>query len=133
VVNERKRTASLAGTALLAASVFVGAGCGSDDPEPRSTGTERGATLYAANCASCHGRDLRGTDKGPSHLSVVYESNHHPDESFQHAIEEGVRAHHWNFGDMQPVGGLDQSEIDAVIAYIRDVQARDGFESYPPG
>ena len=39
----------------------------------------KGEQLYAANCAECHGADLRGTDKGPSHLSEVYEPGHHAD------------------------------------------------------
>ena len=29
---------------------------------------------------------------------------------------------------MPPVTGLDEAQIDAVIAYIRDVQQREGFE-----
>lgn len=131
-MNDRKPTGSRAGIAvLLAASVLAAVGCGSDGSGSDDAAAD-GAALYAANCASCHGEDLRGTDKGPSHLSVVYEPNHHPDESFQAAIEQGVRAHHWNFGDMQPVTGLDQAQIDAIIAHIREVQAREGFEPYPP-
>lgn len=33
---------------------------------------------------------------------------------------------------MPPVIGLDDDEIDAIIAYIREVQQREGFEPYPP-
>lgn len=91
-----------------------------------------GEDVYAEACASCHGSDLRGTDRGPSHLSVVYEPGHHPDEAFRAAIAEGSPAHHWDFGDMPPVPGLDDEQVDAVIAYIRDVQQREGFEPYPP-
>ncbi len=97
---------------------------------PGTGGT--GAALYAQSCASCHGADLRGTDKGPSHLSVVYEPNHHSDDSFRNAVANGVGAHHWNFGDMAPVTGLSEAEVDAIIAYVREVQTRDGFEPYPP-
>lgn len=122
------RAAALLGVGLLAV-----AGCGSDNPkDTASSGIEAGPSLYAANCASCHGRDLRGTNKGPSHLSVVYERNHHPDESFQRALEQGVRAHHWNFGDMPPVPGLDQTQIAAIVAYVRDMQDREGLDAYPP-
>jgi mono/diheme cytochrome c family protein len=117
---------------LLAAALSAAAGCGSDGADSDGAAAQSGAALYAASCASCHGEDLRGTDKGPSHLSVVYEPNHHPDESFRAAIAQGVPAHHWSFGDMPPVTGLDESEVDAIIAYIREVQAREGFEAYPP-
>jgi mono/diheme cytochrome c family protein len=119
--------------AIVATATLV-AGCGDDggsdaavDPLP-----SRGATLYEASCAECHGSDLRGTDRGPSHLSIVYEPGHHPDASFRGAIEQGVRAHHWNFGDMAPVSGLDDDEIDLIIAFVRDQQAEHGFEPYPP-
>lgn len=88
--------------------------------------------LYEQSCASCHGSDLRGTDQGPSHLSQVYEPGHHPDASFRAAITEGAVAHHWSFGDMPPVRGLGDTEIDAVIAFIREQQELHGFEPYPP-
>lgn len=91
-----------------------------------------GAEVYAESCASCHGADLRGTDRGPSHLSIVYEPGHHSDESFRAAIRDGSPQHHWRFGDMPPVEGLDDDQIDAVIAHVREVQEREGFEPYPP-
>jgi mono/diheme cytochrome c family protein len=93
---------------------------------------EAGADLYAGACSACHGTDLRGTNRGPSHLSVVYEAGHHPDGAFRAAILEGSPQHHWHFGDMPPVTGLDDAEIEAVIAYIRHVQEREGYEPYPP-
>lgn len=93
---------------------------------------EIGSELYAANCAACHGVDLRGTDRGPSHLSVVYEPNHHGDFAFQLAIQQGVRSHHWPFGDMPPIAGLDDSEINSIVAFVREVQRVEGFDPYPP-
>ena len=111
-------------------------GCGSDAgtgaaPDPPLSG-HPGAAPYAEHCASCHGTDLRGTDQGPSHLSWVYEPNHHPDRSFEMAIRDGVRAHHWGFGDMAPVPAIDDAEIPLVIEYVRAVQEAEGFEPYPP-
>lgn len=87
-----------------------------------------GAEVYGESCASCHGADLRGTDQGPSHLSIVYEPNHHPDEAFRSAIANGAPQHHWPFGDMPPVEGLSNDDVDAVIAFIRGEQQRLGFE-----
>lgn len=95
---------------------------------PLATGQE----LYEQNCAECHGIDLRGTDKGPSHLSILYEPSHHADGAFQIAALRGVREHHWNFGDMPPVPNLDTDDIAAITAYVRSVQQREGFEPYPP-
>lgn len=113
-------------------TMIVVASCsgGEDDPEA-ATATD-GAALYAQSCASCHGSDLRGTDQGPSHLSQVYASDHHPDASFRAAITRGSPAHHWQFGNMAPVPGLNDDEIDVIIAYIREQQDLHGFEPYPP-
>jgi len=93
---------------------------------------EAGASLYSANCAECHGSDLRGTDKGPSHLSAIFEPNHHADGAFVFAVQNGVRAHHWNFGDMPPIDGLSPDDVSAIIAYVRETQRVEGFEPYPP-
>jgi mono/diheme cytochrome c family protein len=93
----------------------------------------RGEELYAESCASCHGADLRGTDRGPSHLSEVYRPDHHADAAFVLAAKQGVRAHHFGFGDMPPVPGLDDDDLTAIVAYVRSVQEREGFEPYPPG
>ena len=91
-----------------------------------------GRELYEQTCAECHGMDLRGTDKGPSHLSILYEPSHHADGAFVVAALRGVREHHWNFGDMPPVPNLDTEDLTAITAYVRSVQQREGFEPYPP-
>lgn len=96
---------------------------GSDDQ------IELGATLYATSCASCHGSDLGGTDQGPSHLSIVYEPNHHSDEAFRSAIANGAAQHHWTFGPMPAVPGLAEDEVAAVIAYVRAQQQEQGFDN----
>jgi len=91
-----------------------------------------GEQLYAANCAECHGADLRGTDKGPSHLSEVYEPGHHADGAFLFAVQNGSRAHHWSFGDMPPIEGLSPEDVEAITAFVREQQRMRGFEPYPP-
>lgn len=113
---------------------LIAAACGSDPAttEPATpsgqSNQSAGAELYQSSCASCHGSDLRGTDKGPSHLSIVYEPNHHGDDAFRSAIVNGAQQHHWNFGDMAAIPGLDDDEIDEIIGYIRSEQERQGFE-----
>ena len=99
-------------TGLLALTfVFVASCAGesgqSDIPSQDPDEVAAGAELYEANCAGCHGSDLRGTDRGPSHLSEVYEPSHHGDGAFQVAILAGSPQHHWDFGAMPPVEGLD--------------------------
>jgi mono/diheme cytochrome c family protein len=117
--------------AVVVVWVALLAACGSDAGDANG-GPANGSALYAERCAACHGADLRGTGMGPSQLSIVYEPNHHPDESFRAAIRDGVTPHHWDFGPMPAVSGLDDDEVNAIIAYIREVQEREGFEPYPP-
>jgi mono/diheme cytochrome c family protein len=121
---------------LVALSLLVAACSGAtgdvdiptQDPDLVAAGEE----LYAGNCAECHGEDLRGTDEGPSHLSVIYEPNHHADGAFLLAVQRGSRAHHWQFGDMLPIEGLTEAEITAIIAFVREQQRTEGFEPYRP-
>lgn len=116
--------------AIAATTALFIAGCGGQDEGGAASSGQaaEGEALYDANCASCHGSDLRGTASGPSHLSIVYEPNHHGDDAFRSAIANGAAQHHWTFGDMPAIDGLSTAEVDAIIAYVRDVQQREGFE-----
>lgn len=89
---------------------------------------DAGKSLYGKHCASCHGTDLKGTDKGPPFLHRVYEPSHHGDVAFQLAVKNGVRAHHWKFGDMLPVPGLIPDSVAHITAYIRAEQRRAGIQ-----
>jgi mono/diheme cytochrome c family protein len=106
--------------------------CGQSDSAsttvPLDVDETDGATIYQARCAACHGDDLRGTDKGPTQLSIVYEPNHHSDDSYRSAIRNGAAEHHFNFGDMEPVADITDEQIESVIAYVRAQQALLGFE-----
>ena len=117
----------------------VAAACGGPDPAAQPLPpvqdpdlVQAGEALYQASCAECHGVDLRGTDKGPSHLSIVYEPSHHGDGAFATAVLIGTRQHHWKFGNMEPVEGLTSDDVEAIIAYVRENQRLSGFEPYPP-
>ena len=129
-----RRVRVLAPTVIVASLTLVAAACGSDTTpvEASESGgggaNDRGAEVYAASCASCHGVDLKGTEKGPSHLSTVYEPNHHGDDSFRSAIANGSQQHHWDFGDMPAVESLSDDDVEAVIAFVRSEQERQGFE-----
>lgn len=116
--------------ALLAAACGNG-GAGAIENQDQAM-IQAGSAAYAANCASCHGPNLRGTDKGPSLLSEVYEPNHHADIAFLLAAQRGVSAHHWRFGDMPAIETVSSDEIDTIVAYVRETQRVEGFEPYPP-
>ncbi len=82
----------------------------------------KGMLLYNEKCSSCHGIKLGGTDKGPPLVHNFYKPSHHGDSAFYKAALKGVRAHHWNFGDMPPVNGITRNKMDSIIPYIRYYQ-----------
>lgn len=123
--------------AAAACAVLVSA-CSTSDPADISIPAQNaelvaaGEAIYQATCSPCHGSDLRGTDRGPSHLSAVYRPNHHSDAAFLLAVKVGVAEHHWRFGAMDPIPGLTDEDIAAVTAFVRDKQRTEGLEPYPP-
>lgn len=120
-----------AALALVALTTACGSPSQTSDTPRDPQLVEVGADLYAANCAQCHGHDLRGTEEGPSFLSEVYEPGHHADGAFLLAVTRGVQPHHWQFGPMPPVEGLTTEDIEAIVALVRNRQQAEGFESYP--
>jgi len=92
----------------------------------------KGERLYQEKCASCHGKDLRGTEKGPPQIHIYYVPNHHGDAAYQIAVRSGVRQHHWRFGDMPPVPGLTAEDVGHIVAYIRREQKKAGLDMNAP-
>ncbi len=87
----------------------------------------QGKALYNKNCAKCHGIGGVGTDKGPPFLNKIYKPSHHSDMSFHRAVMNGVRAHHWQFGDMPAIEGIDMAEMGKIIKYVRTIQQEVGI------
>ncbi|AXT28285.1 cytochrome c [Ruegeria sp. AD91A] len=87
-----------------------------------------GQRIFDVSCASCHGVNAVGAEgSGPPLIHKIYEPSHHADEAFQRAVSQGVRSHHWQFGDMPPVEGLTRGDVSMVIAYIREIQRANGI------
>ncbi len=89
--------------------------------------SQSGAQLFGANCAVCHGADASGSDKGPPLVDKTYEPNHHADAAFYQAVKEGVKSHHWSFGDMPAIPGVTDEQIGRIVAYVRKLQAESGI------
>lgn len=93
--------------------------------------TERekiGLTAFNAKCADCHGVNGAGrAGIAPPLVHKIYEPSHHGDQSFELAVRNGVRAHHWPFGNMPPVEGLTGADIGAIVAYVRVMQRENGI------
>ncbi|MGZ9159243.1 MAG: c-type cytochrome [Nitrospira sp.] len=86
-----------------------------------------GEAKFTANCAGCHGVRAVGTKLGPPLVHKIYEPNHHADVAFQRAAENGVRAHHWEFGNMPKIEGVTAGDIEHIIRYVRWLQREAGI------
>jgi mono/diheme cytochrome c family protein len=97
-------------------------------PDTLSENAQIGKLAFEAKCTSCHGTNAAGRDGvAPPLVHIIYESNHHGDESFQRAVAMGVQAHHWSFGNMPAVEGLTRGDVKMIIKYIRELQRENGI------
>ena len=97
-------------------------------PDTLSKNAQIGKLAFEAKCTSCHGTNAAGRDGvAPPLVHIIYESNHHGDESFQRAVAMGVQAHHWSFGNMPAVEGLTRGDVMMIIKYIRELQRENGI------
>ena len=97
-------------------------------PATLSSEAKAGQQAFAANCASCHGTDAEGrAGIAPPLIHKIYEPSHHGDMAFVLAARNGVRAHHWPFGNMAPVPGLTDPELAGIIRFVREVQVANGI------
>jgi len=97
-------------------------------PQFLSGNAQIGKKYFEDNCAKCHG-DLAGGIQGlaPPLVHKIYEPSHHNDMSFYLAVKNGVRSHHWNFGNMPPIKNLEKKKVAKIINYIRELQRNNGI------
>ncbi len=121
--------------ALLGGLYVMFAGGGNNRPTSRASviipslgpvATE-GQQLFRQNCAACHGENAGGTRQGPPLIHKYYRPGHHADGAFYRAAALGVRAHHWRFGNMPPIGTVTQNDVSKIIAFVREVQKANGI------
>ncbi len=133
----RRRRFKLLATALVMAAGLAaasGAGLaqsGSKYPNPKppemTPRLQLGVMNYAVYSAACHGKTAGGSDSGPTFIDRVYHPNHHGDGAFFAAPKRGATAHHWKFGDMPPVEGVKDAQLELIVEYIRAVQRANGL------
>jgi cytochrome c2 len=95
--------------------------------KPLPAELEEGEAKFNNFCSRCHGPQGQGTKNGPPLVHKIYEPNHHADMAFQRAAAQGVRAHHWKFGDMPKIEGVVPEDVSQIIAYIRWLQRQAGI------
>ena len=117
--------------ATMALVTFVA--CDSSQPKPAAGGGslpvefQAGETKFNANCSVCHGQQGVGTQQGPPLVHKIYEPNHHGDAAFQRAAASGVKAHHWEFGDMPKIDTVTPTDVDQIVQYVRWLQRQAGI------
>lgn len=97
-------------------------------PETLSPQAAMGQRAFEAKCATCHGINAAGQNGvAPPLVHQTYRPGHHADMAFVLAAQNGVRAHHWRFGNMPPVEGLTRADVTAIVAYVRELQQENGI------
>jgi len=125
---------------LLGAAVFVYRSFGTAEQSPTGTALASvtvpelsepalaGEDLFNRSCAACHGKNAAGQDGiAPPLVHKIYEPDHHGDAAFYLAARNGVRAHHWSFGNMPPVEGVTDTELEKIVFYVRELQRANGI------
>jgi len=86
-----------------------------------------GMKKFRDMCSKCHGEWGEGSDQGPPLMHPFYKPSHHGDPAFYNAALKGVKAHHWKFGDMQPVEGATAKDVERILPFIRWLQKENGI------
>jgi mono/diheme cytochrome c family protein len=87
-----------------------------------------GQLAYQRRCASCHGEVGQGTPTGPPLVHAIYRPGHHADVAFELAVRRGVRAHHWQLGDMPPQPTVPAAEVGEITRFVRELQQANGID-----
>jgi cytochrome c5 len=88
---------------------------------------KEGEVKFNTFCSPCHGVQGKGTPQGPPLVHKIYEPNHHADMAFQRAAAQGVKAHHWHFGNMPKIEGVTPDDVTQIIGYVRWLQRQAGI------
>ena len=124
---------------LSFAFVFLLAACdggsGERDPNPLHLPPQgfvgdsiQGKALFYKKCQACHGQNGQGTNHGPPLVNNTYNPRHHADLAFHLAVRNGVRSHHWKFGDMEPIPNLSPEDVEHIVQYVRKIQRKAGIQ-----
>jgi cytochrome c oxidase cbb3-type subunit 3 len=103
-----------AGLFIQAALAIAAAKPGYDSPEGNAAAVKEGSSMFRANCAPCHGLSARGGAPGPD-LSSGRWTHGSTDRDIFRTISQGVP------GTDMPANGFEDSEIWAIIAYLRSL------------
>ncbi len=87
---------------------------------------QQGRIAFASECAGCHGRRARGTERGPDLIHPDYGPSARSDAQFRRAVREGMPAR-GGYGAMPPDPGVSERRLDRMIAFLREHQRANGI------
>ena len=97
-------------------------------PTELSSDAQIGKRGFEAKCAACHGKNAAGQNGvAPPLVHQLYVPGHHSDMAFVSAAKNGVQSHHWDFGNMPPVDGLTDADVQYIARYVRELQQANGI------
>ncbi|MCF6315731.1 MAG: cytochrome c [Marinosulfonomonas sp.] len=97
-------------------------------PAELSANAQIGKRAFEVKCAVCHGENAAGKNGvAPPLVHKIYKPSHHSDMAFVLAAQNGVRSHHWKFGNMPPVKGLTNADVKYITLYVRELQKENGI------
>jgi len=87
------------------------------EPAASAEQIQAGKSLFAQQCAFCHGRDAGGGESGPDlTASTLVEQDVHGDKI-------GPVVRNGRPGKMPPFGNLDEQQVAALVAFLHDRKA----------
>lgn len=89
----------------------------------------KGQKVFNVNCGGCHGINGEGSTSGPPLIHDIYNPGHHGNNAFIRAMQNGVRSHHWPFGDMPAQKQMGLGDMMHVIRFIREIQDHNGIKT----
>ena len=125
---------------LVIAALLAAASCSrsSDAPGASAEQVQRGAAIYAANCASCHGARAEGAKDWhrlgpdgkfpPPPLDGSAHAWHHPRAQLKQIILDGTVTR----GGGMPAwrGKLSDADVDAVIAWFQSLWSPEIYRAW---
>ena len=88
-------------------------------PDGFVTNTNLTEKLYDSFCIECHDTQGKGTQYGAARAHLVYGPQYHTNRSFFLAVSTGIKAYHWQYGDITKVSSVATEDAAYIESYIQ--------------